>query len=201
MTSERLRILQVIEPGRDGVFRHVEGLVRYLMTRGYQVALAYSSVRGSDQLHALVEDIEERGGATLDLRIGNAPEFRDALAVMELARMVHRWGPDLIHVHSSKAGVLGRVIGCFLPQPVVYTPHAYFGLGPRQAGERMIYNAIESVLGRSGATINCSDDELDFANRVLGIPKKLARVIRNGVDVGHYCPPSVGDRRRARECI
>ena len=53
MKEVRLRIQLVLEPGTDGVFRHVEGLGRHLLAHGHQVDLAYSSVRGSDRLQAI----------------------------------------------------------------------------------------------------------------------------------------------------
>ena len=66
----RVKVLLVAEPGVDGVFRHVEGLCRFLFSRDVAVHLAYSSERGSDSLRRLVDEVRARGGETLDLRVG-----------------------------------------------------------------------------------------------------------------------------------
>ncbi len=109
------RVLQVVEPGVDGVFRHVEGLVDYLHARDVSVDLAFSSRRGSDRLTRLVERVRERGGEALDLQVGNAPEPGDLAAVLSLVRAIRRRKPSVIHAHSSKAGALVRM----LPRPLL----------------------------------------------------------------------------------
>jgi hypothetical protein len=100
------RVLIVSEPGADGVFRYVEALVGYLINRGMEVDLAYSNMRGSPELYALVQRVESHCGKTLDLQIGNRPCARDRLALVELWRLALERQPAVIHAHSSKAGVL-----------------------------------------------------------------------------------------------
>ena len=66
------RVLIVSEPGADGVFRYVEALVGYLINRGIEVDLAYSNVRSSPELYALVQHVESHCGKTLNLQIGES---------------------------------------------------------------------------------------------------------------------------------
>jgi hypothetical protein len=115
----------VSEPGIDGVFRYVESLTRYLLSQGVHVDLAYSSVRGSNDLWDLMEVVEEHGGRTLDLRTGRRPELRDLAAWAVLLRFTKERRPDVIHAHSSKAGALVRAMRFRgVKVPIVYTPHA-----------------------------------------------------------------------------
>ena len=92
-----MKVLIVSEPGVDGVFRHVEGLVRYLLRQKVTVALAYSSRRGGDRLQALVVEMNGQGATTLDLEVGNSPGPADALALFRLAKLAHSFQPDAIH--------------------------------------------------------------------------------------------------------
>lgn len=47
----------------------------------------------------------------------------DPLAVVELRRLYKKYQPDIVHLHSSKAGMLGRV--AFPRKKVVYTVHGF----------------------------------------------------------------------------
>lgn len=43
---------------------------------------------------------------------------------LELRRIVLEWKPNLIHAHSSKAGIIGRLVAKALSIPCVFTAHA-----------------------------------------------------------------------------
>lgn len=47
----------------------------------------------------------------------------DLLATIELRRLYKKYNPDIIHLHSSKAGALGRVV--FPSKKTVYTVHGF----------------------------------------------------------------------------
>lgn len=189
-----MKILVVSEPGADGVFRHVEQLVSFLHRRAVQVALAYSSNRSSDRLPKLVDSVIQAGGATLDLRIGNAPQARDAFAVLSLWALCREFRPDVIHCHSSKAGVLGRGVASLLNIPVVYTPNAYFGMGKKVGAKAAIFSGLERIFGRVGHTINVSEDEARFAREQLHIKSDRQHMIRNPVDTEVFRPSSRQER-------
>lgn len=195
-----MRILIVVEPGVDGVFRHVEGLVHFLLAEGETVHLAYSDRRGSAGLVKLVETVLESGGECLNLGVSNAPEPRDIPALVRLWRFAKRLRPDVIHGHSSKAGVLTRALACLgISARFFYHPHAYYGLTPRKGDRRaLLYNTIESVAGRIGTTVNISHDETSFARTNLRLPAERIRTIHNPVDARAFTPADAAERAHWR---
>ena len=48
---------------------------------------------------------------------------KDPLALLELIRINAEYKPDVIHLHSSKAGLLGRI--AFPSSKIVYTVHGF----------------------------------------------------------------------------
>ena len=68
-----MRVLQVVEPGVDGVFRHVEGLTQFLASQAVGVSLAYSDVRSSDGLRRLVAEVQAHGGNGVASEYGLLP--------------------------------------------------------------------------------------------------------------------------------
>lgn len=83
--------------------------------------------------------LEARGRARgLDIRV--IPELRRSLkpwsdwkAVGAIRRALQRFQPELVHTHSSKAGILGRLAAWQLAIPAVHTIHGasfHFGQNP-----------------------------------------------------------------------
>ena len=194
-----LTILHVSEPGVDGVFTVVERLADQMIARGHKIHLAYSTRRGSPALTALVERVKNAGGEALDLKVGNAPAPRDALALFRLWRFVRRVRPQIIHSHSSKAGVLGRALALLgIGARFFYTPHAYYGLVATAGRKTAFFNAIERFFGRVGTTITCSTDEKRFAVSTLKLPASRTLVLFNSADCHRFTPADATRRAAAR---
>jgi glycosyltransferase involved in cell wall biosynthesis/cellulose synthase/poly-beta-1,6-N-acetylglucosamine synthase-like glycosyltransferase len=203
-TASTLSILIVVEPGLDGVFRHVEGLVDFLMQGDARVHLhlAYSSRRSGAAMIQLVERVRAAGGETMDMGIANIPQPSDVIAFARLANFIRRLKPDVVHAHSSKAGALARFAALFIRGPrYLYTPHAYYGMGKPPSPKVRFFNWIERLIGRIGTTIAISQDEADFAHQVLGVPSDRIHVIHNPVDTVRFFPPSPAQRQAARTAL
>ncbi len=197
--SRGLTVLLVVEPGLDGVFRHVEGLLDFLLKRGIRVHLAYSSRRSGRAMLQLVARVQAAGGQVLDMRVTNIPQPADSRAFVRLAGMVSRLQPDVVHAHSSKAGGLARLVAVLCRCPVyIYTPHAYYGLAKPPWLRVRFFNALERVLGRLGKTIAISQDEANFACNTLRIASSRVSVIHNPVDTARFHPPTPVERQEAR---
>jgi glycosyltransferase involved in cell wall biosynthesis len=193
-----MRCLQIFEPGVDGVFRHVEGLARFVRGRGHAVGLAYSSKRGSAALDVLVSEVRSAGEPVVDMCVGNAPCLGDARALARLADVIRKWRPDVIHAHSSKAGVLGRAVGRLFAVPTFYTAHAYYGMGQTKSVATTFFNAVEKVFAPLAATINISADEAAFAREAVGVKPPLQRIIHNPTHPDLFIPPTREERALAR---
>lgn len=193
-----LRILQVIEPGTDGAFRVVEQLTTRLIDGGHVVALAYSDRRSCPALYELVDRVVDAGGKTLNMQVGNKPEFGDVSAWWRLGKLAWSFRPDVVHAHCSKAGVLARSLALTgLRARMFYTPHAYFGLSGELGAKVRFYNAVESAFGHIGTSLMTSDEESRFAAEVCRLPKDRIKVVFNCVDAERFCPGDAASARAA----
>jgi glycosyltransferase involved in cell wall biosynthesis len=196
------RILLVSEPGISGVFLIVRQLIHFLhrVHPEISVDLAYSSRRTWPDFPALVDAVRSHGGEAIDLRVGSRPEPRDAQAMLQLRRLVRRRSPQLVHAHSSKAGGLCRLLA-WLPgfPPVLYTPHAYYGLARHGGAKEMFYNRMESFLGRSGLTQVLADDERRFARETLHLPARSLVLINTGIPADQFVPADDAQKAAARD--
>ena len=95
----------------------------------------------------LLERARREGGPTLvlpHLRRSISP-YHDALAFLTLARAIRKFRPDVVHTHSSKAGVLGRLAARLCRVPVIV--HTIHGLAFHPYQNRLL-NGLYILLER-----------------------------------------------------
>jgi glycosyltransferase involved in cell wall biosynthesis len=195
------RLLIVSEPGTYGVFHYVRNLIEFAWRKHPEtmVDLAHSTRRGGPALAELVQQVRQHGGRTVDLHVGNSPEPADLGALQKLLSLVSATRPDLIHANSSKAGGLCRLLKLVpgLP-PVLYSPHAYYGMRQDTGLGTHVFNGIERVLGPFGRTLAYCADERDFGRHTLGQPARKVVLIHHGIDLQRFAPVDAREKLRLR---
>ncbi|QXH71391.1 glycosyltransferase family 1 protein [Pseudomonas sp. CFBP13508] len=113
-----------------------------------------------------------------------------------LSQVLLKEKPDVVHLHSTFSGVIGRVV-CVLLRPwrkpkIVYCPHAFSFLMESSPTKQKVYAWIERVLQKVTDVIICvSQYELDKAAR-FGIERKRMKLIYNGIHHKDDAPKSAG---------
>ncbi len=108
---------------------------------------------------------------------------KDLAAMHELNQIVREVKPDVIHMHSSKAGLVGRVGLIFHKAEKYYTPHGYSFLNQAESPlKRKMYYWAEKILAHTGCTtIACGNRELELSRKIC----RKAQMVRNGIDTDH----------------
>lgn len=172
------RVLLVHEPPDGGVAENVLALALRLGGHGHAVQVA-------GPLHAATYDRLAAARIAihrLPLERGYGRPRRDATALRGLVALLHRVRPDLVHCHSAKAGVLGRLAARAAGTPAIYSPHCFPFIGEFGLPRRAFATTVEVVLGRTAtAAILCvAEEEREQAlRRRLAAPGRL-RVVPNG---------------------
>ena len=143
--DSRLNIVHVIEPGSGGAMRHVLDLARAQADTSHAVSVIYSPLRleaGYEaQLQALVNV------KLYPLPMHHAPHVADVGSLWGLVKILRAEKPDILHAHSTKAGLLARLARLFVKTHVVYTPHGMMSLNPEMPKwKKKIYGAYEKVM-------------------------------------------------------
>jgi len=113
-----------------------------------------------------------------------------------LSQVLLKEKPDVVHLHSTFSGVIGRVV-CVLFRPwrkpkIVYCPHAFSFLMESSPTKQKVYAWIERVLQKVTDVIICvSQYELDKAAR-FGIERKRMKLIYNGIHHKDDAPKTAG---------
>lgn len=109
------------------------------------------------------------------------------LAYRELVRAVRRLEPDVIHLHSFLAGLIGRLPHAIEGVPVVYQPHAWsFDLREDRLFGASVKSWEKLASGRTAVLVTNCEDEI-AEGREVGIRTK-AHSIGVIVDTHHHRP-------------
>jgi glycosyltransferase involved in cell wall biosynthesis len=104
---------------------------------------------------------------------------RDAVALARLYRLISNGGFDVVHTHTSKAGVLGRIAARLAGAPaVVHTPHGHVFDGYFGRVSTRLFVEVERILAdRTHAMIAISDRcRADHLRLGVGSPERFVTI-------------------------
>lgn len=173
------KILMVCESFGGGVFTYVSQLCND-MVDDFEVYLAYSlrpqtPKNYKDFLNQKVHLIEMKNVGVKDLTNVKS----DITAINELRQIEKEIKPDVIHLHSSVAGGLGRIAYKGRNNTVVYTPHGYAHILMGTGKKSKIYKFAEKILGNRALTLTCCQSEDEEAKKF----SKRTAYIETGVNL------------------
>jgi glycosyltransferase involved in cell wall biosynthesis len=190
-TNRRLHVLHVSVPTSGGVATVATSYVRDQVERGWNVTVACPS-RG-DLGYAARE-----AGATVRWWRAEAGESTLLGAALRLKRIVNETGPDVVHLHSGRAGLVGRLV-VRDRIPTVFQPHAWSFLSSR-GGIQGASLRWERYAARWTTELVC----VSTTERQLGESMAIHAptvVIPNGIDLTTYRPADQRDRTHARKAL
>lgn len=175
------KLLMVCEAFGGGVFTYVSQLCNDIVD-DFEVFLAYSlrpqtPKNYKEFLDKRVHLIEVKNFSAKGLtNISNDIKVIKGLRIIE-----KKIQPDVIHLHSSVAGGIGRLAFKGKNNTVVYTPHGYAHILMGGGMKCKIYGIMEAVLGRisNAITLTCCESEDEVAK---GLTRRTA-YIETGVNL------------------
>ncbi len=199
--SRRIRVLHVITRlVVGGAQENTLLTVRHLDRTRYEVTLASGPSLGPEG--SLESEVPE------DVAFVRIPELvrmphslKDPVALWKLYRLMRRGRYHLVHTHTTKAGILGRIAARWAEVPlVVHTPHghAFHGyLGPFGSAA---LRRVEAALARWTDAIVCltEAEREDHLKLGVGRPEQF-EVIHSGVDLSRFRTPAVPPEVKRRE--
>ncbi len=160
-----------------GAPRHVETIVNGLVSH-FQFILVF----GEDG--PVSQRLKNRGHIVhivKEMRTAINP-FKDFVALVKVTRLVKYYRPDVIHCHSAKAGMLGRLAAFVNGKRWLYTVHGWGWRGVSILSQKLII-LIEFFLSRlpRGFYIFVAQDVMKESVDILKFQSNKGVVIYNGV--------------------
>jgi len=171
-------IYVVTQSDFGGAQRYVADLSNSLPRDQYSVSVA----AGGDGLFfaKLNSDVTTH---TIKHMVREINPYEDILCFFELVRLFKKTRPDIVHLNSSKAGVVGafaaRVTGV---KKIIYTAHGFVFNEPLPTWKKIFYRVAERLSSFAKDTIICvSDFDKKAGIDALIAPIHKFTVIHNGI--------------------
>lgn len=183
-----MKILHIITQGEaGGAQRHVRDVLRELAACGHDVFVA-TGKQSKEKDRWLFDSLRESGFSENQLM--EIPSLqrelsltRDIRAFFSTMRLIRRIAPDIVHAHSSKAGVVCGIAVRLLGVPVVYTAHGFVFSESISFLRKIFYIAAEQVASWFRTmTIVVSEADKRIGERYRIVRKGRVAVIHNGID-------------------
>jgi len=178
------KVLIVVEASGGGSGRHVIELVDGLAAIGCDVHLLYSELRIDATFRAALGTMQGVHLKSVPMR--REPHWSDIGCALEIRRYMNEHGKfDVVHAHSSKAGVLARIAAVGTGAARIYTPHAMRTMDPTlHPALHEFYRVIEVALARmvSEGIIAVSEHEREHVI-AQGVPSAITCTVVNGIPV------------------
>jgi glycosyltransferase involved in cell wall biosynthesis len=114
--------------------------------------------------------------------------INDLRALVALFRLMHKTEPHIVHTHTSKAGILGRLAAWLARVPtIIHTPHGHVFYGHFGRLLSRIFLQVERLLGRiTHHQIALTPEESnDYLNLSVAKSNNIS-VIHSGVDLNCF---------------
>ena len=108
--------------------------------------------------------------------------WRDLHAVWDILKILRREKPALVHCHSSKAGIVGRVAARLYHVPAIFTAHGWAFTDGVGHHKRIFYRWLENMAGYLTNSIICVS-EYDRALGKRYLPRHYHKMVtvHNGI--------------------
>lgn len=167
-----IKVFQVVEcGGPGGTGEQVAAICNGLEPARFEISLVYA-VRGGSPDEYRSKCTGAKAAYFMPEMTREISLVNDIAALRKLREIFTAHRPDVVHAHSSKAGVLARAAAKAAGiKTVFYTPHGYgFLQQDRSAASRLLYKTVEKIASMLGTTIACAPGEAAAAEALGGGP-------------------------------
>lgn len=182
-----LRIIARLNVGGPAI--HVALLTHKFGAPGYESRLVCGSIdatEGDMSYYAAERGVEPIFIAELGREINPLSDLR---TIWKLYRLIKAYQPDVVHTHTAKAGITGRVAAWLAGVPViVHTFHGHIFQGYFGALKTRLFIAIEQIAARLSDTLITLTEGLrrELADEYRIARKSRITVLPLGLDLAPF---------------
>ena len=174
---------------------------RGLVERGHKVTLIAGPETGPEG--SLWDQAHQSGCELikLDAMRRAVHPWRDWRALRELRRRFENLAPEVVHTHSSKAGIIGRVAAAKAGVPtIIHTIHGMSFNRTQPTHRRILYRWLERRVAPCTARfITVADAMIDQAVSAGVAPRDRFTTIHSGMETDQFAPDLEQRSRFRRE--
>jgi glycosyltransferase involved in cell wall biosynthesis len=186
----RIKVCEILEATTGGTRTHIYNLLRYIDMTKFSVSLIYSGLRDryfSNDVHFF----SQRGVGLFEVPMRREiSPLHDLRSLIKIYNILRAERFDIVHAHSSKAGVLGRLAARAAGvKAVIYSPHSFAFQYCPDSLSGMLYRSIEKLAALFCDCLMCvSQGECEEATKHRICSPSKIRTIENAVATEDLVP-------------
>ncbi len=191
------KIVFITESMEKGVGKHIIDLYSNLKKNSkFKIFVLYGTDRVDKKFEKKIAKNDRIELKYLHRKIG----IDDIKSIYEIKKILKNIQPDVVHCHSSKAGLSGRIAAKLNKAPkIIYSPHAYFFLKFEEGTfKRKVFILVEKFLSKffTNITITTSigEDKVFKKYKIDNENKKI--LIEHGIEVPVFSLKDKEDERK-----
>lgn len=183
-----MKIIQVsaIDSTMNGLLRELNTTI---VNEGHDLICVCSH---GDKVAQMIEEGFDVRTIHIDRKIS---PFRNLKSIINMYKLFKREKPDIVHVHTPVASVLGRIAAKLARVPaIIYTAHGFYFHENMSGKQYKLFYTIEKVMARFFTDYIFTQSEEDGTLAVENnfLPANRITIIGNGVDVqGKFNPENI----------
>lgn len=173
----KIRVLHIAQAA-GGVDRYLRSLLKYFDREKFENILLCSYYFKKDDYDDITDDFIQ---INMQRKISAK---HDLSSVRQIRKVIKSLKPDVVYMHSSKAGAIGRIADLGISNVRIYNPHGWaFNMDCGKKKQAM-YRIIEKMLALFTTQFVCiSEAEKESAVQNKIANAKKFNVILNGIDI------------------
>lgn len=108
---------------------------------------------------------------------------KDMKALCQAIRIICKEKPDVIHCHSAKGGIIGRIAGFITGTATLYTPHGFSFLCSPSKKKQWIYKTLERMTRLNSYMLACGESEQQLGIDEIGYSERKTLCWHNCVHI------------------
>jgi glycosyltransferase involved in cell wall biosynthesis len=174
-----MRILYIVTRGDviGGASMHVLELAEDMQRRGCDVTILLGP-------GDIVAQLAQQRGLTFivePLLLRQISPWHDLRCLLRLSRLLRQIKPDLVHLHSAKAGILGRIVARLHQIPAVYSVHGWSFSMFQGAMARWFQRIERALLPLTDLLVLVCQRDIRIAVDILGAKPTQVHLVHNGI--------------------
>ncbi|MCC4226124.1 glycosyltransferase family 4 protein [Vibrio campbellii] len=127
----------------------------------------------------------------------------DFFALIKLYRLIKSKNFDIVHTHSSKTGILGRVAARLAgTRFIAHTVHGFAFDSTNSKFAKLLYKYMETIGAYCSDVLIClHDEDKKIALTELKVPEEKIKVIPNAIDVDKFKPAENNSSRHLNKFL
>ena len=174
---KKTKVLHIAQAA-GGVDRYLQSLLKYFDREKFENVLVCSNDFEEKDYKNIVDKFIV---VKMQREISAKADFS---AIKSVRKIIKNEKPDIVYVHSSKAGAIGRIADFGIKNKVVYNPHGWAFNMDCGNKKKLMYRMIEKFLSPLTNEFVCISDAEKVSAQENKITKdKKLNVILNGIDI------------------